>query len=429
MLKDLLLVCISILLVSPSKGQDTTSSKSEILVPINNLPIEIKYQWKLPKRNFKFSIESEAYSNSTAIPASFSNSFLFPKFIDETLKNNAFDRLNDKNRFGFLFQTKIGASFYLDSTWRAQQQAFEVYYKNQSIVGSEFQSDFFKLIFNGNAQFAGQTANLSNTQFSILNFESFNLGYIKTFKRSGLAVNFGLVRGRTYTDLNIKSGGLFTAADGTQLNVNFNGNFEQSSQFSNVLKATPSMGASFGFEYNKQLPKGFHFDLKAEDIGFINWNDKTDLIGRDTTFIFNGINVNDILDSNKDLAFIGDSLLNKLRGPAVKGSNMTALPAFFQTRISKYFANKWNISFSLNYRYFTGYSLLKKIEIGKRFNKGKYILLGIAQGGFGNFQTSLQFVLLNNDRHFLKIGTTANEGFISKKLSGNGIMIHYSIHL
>lgn len=401
----------------------------EILERIKAEKVETRYQWKLPKRNFKFSIESEAYSNSTAIPSSFSNSFLFPKFIDETIKNNAIDRLNDKNRFGFLFQTKIGATFFPDSTWKAQQQAFEVYYKNQSIIGSEFHSDFFKLVFNGNAQFAGQTANLSNSQFSILNFESFNLGYIKTFKRSGLAVNFGLVRGRTYTDLNIENGGLFTAADGTQLNVNFNGNFEQSSRFSNVLKATPSMGASFGFEFSKELPRGFNFDLKAEDIGFINWNDKTDLIGRDTTFIFNGINVNDILDSNKDLAFIGDSLLNKLRGPAVKGSNMTALPAFFQTRISKYFANKWNISFSLNYRYFTGYSLLKKIEIGKRFNKGKYILLSIAQGGFGNFQTSLQFVLLNNDRHFLKIGTTANEGFISKKLSGNGIMIHYSIHL
>ena len=129
------------------------------------------------------------------------------------------------------------------------------------------------------------------------------------------------------------------------------------------------------------------------------------------------------------MAFIGDSLLNKLRGPEIKGSKMIALPAFFQSRISKYFSNDWNFSFSLNYRYFTGYSLLKKIEIGKRFRKNRYVLLSVAHGGFGNFQSGLQFVLVNNQRHFLKIGTVANEGFISKKMSGNGIMINYNIHL
>lgn len=429
MLKQITFFLISLFICVSTFAQDTTKLKTNEVTIVTPKDLEIKYLWKIPKFNAKFILESEAFSNSTAIPASFSNSFLFPRFIDETLKNNAIDRLNSKNRFGALFQSKIGVIFYPDSTWKAQQQGIEIYYKNQNIIGSEFNSDFFKLIFNGNAQFAGKTADLSNSRFSSLNFESFNIGFIKTFRLSGFSVNVGLVRGRTYTDLNIENAGIFTALNGTQLNVDFNGSFEQSSRFSNVFKATPSMGASFGLEYNLQLPKGINLDFKAEDIGFINWNEKTDLIGRDTSFVFNGLNFNDIIDSDKDLAFIGDSLLNKLRGPAIKGSNMIALPAFFQTRISKYFSNKWNISFSMNYRYFTGYSLLKKIEIGKRFKNDRYILLSIAQGGFGNFQTGLQFVLINSQRHFLKIGTVANEGFISKKMSGNGIMINYNFQL
>jgi hypothetical protein len=429
MLKKIALIFVSILFVSFSKSQDSTKLKSEILFQKNGLPIGSKYPWKLPKHILKFSLESEAYSNSTAIPASFSNSFLFPRFIDETLKNNAIKKLDSKNRFGAFFQTKIGVMFYPDSTWKEQQQAFEISYKNQNIIGSEFSSDFFKLVFNGNAQFAGQTANLSETHFSILNFESINLGFLKSFNSSGFSLQFGLVRGKSYTDLNLKNGGLYTAADGSQLNVDFSGNFEQSSRFSNQFNANPSMGAAFGFEYNLQLRRGFNLDIKAEDIGFVNWNEKTDLISRDTTFIFNGINVNDIINTNKDLAFLGDSLVNKLRGPIVKSSSMVALPAFFQTRISKYFTNKWILSLTLNYRYFTGYSLLKKLEIGKRLNKDRYILLSLAEGGFGNFQTGIQLVLINNTRHFLKIGTTANEGFISKKLSGNGMMIQYSMQL
>jgi len=429
MLKPFILFCISILFFCPSKGQDSTKLKSKVFVHVDEIPIGKLYRWKLPNYNLKFIIESEAQSNSTAVPASFSNSFLFPRFIDEIRKNNAIDRLNSNNRFGALFQTKIGVIFYPDSTWKAKQQGIEIFYKNQNIIGSHFHSDFFKLIFNGNAQFAGQTADLSNSRFSILNFESFNIGYIKTFKLSGLSVNVGLVRGRSYTDLNIRNGRLFTASNGTQLNVDFNGSFEQSSRFSNVFKTTPSMGASFGFEYNIQLPKGINLDFKVEDIGFINWNEKTDLIARDTSFVFSGLNVNDIIDSDKDLAFIGDSLFDKLRGPEIKGSNMIALPAFFQSRISKYFFNKWSASFTLNYRYFTGYSLFKKIEIGKRFRKDRYILLSIAQGGFGNIQTGIQLVLINSQRHFFKIGTLANEGFISKKMSGNGIMINYNFHL
>jgi hypothetical protein len=417
------LICIS------AFAQDSTRQKTNednILTPKD---IEIKYLWKLPKFNLKFNLESEAFSNSTAIPASFSNSFLFPRFIDETIKNNAIDRLNTKNRFGAFFQNKIGAIFYPDSSWKAQQQAIEIYYKNQNIIGSQFNSDFFQLIFNGNAQFAGQTADLSNSRFSNLNFESFNIGYIKTSRLNSFSMYLGLVRGRSYTDLNIINGGLFTASNGTQLDVDFNGSFVQSSRFSNFFKATPSMGASFGLEYNLQLSRGINLDFKAEDIGFINWNENTDLITRDTSFVFNGLSINDLIDTDKDLAFIGDSLLNKLRGPSIKGNNMSALPAFFQTRISKYFLNKWSASFTINYRYFTGYSLLKKIEIGKRFRKERYILFSIAQGGFGNFQTGIQFVLINSEKHFLKIGTIANEGFISKKMSGNGIMINYNIHL
>jgi hypothetical protein len=56
-------------------------------------------------------------------------------------------------------------------------------------------------------------------------------------------------------------------------------------------------------------------------------------------------------------------------------------------------------------------------------------LLSVAHGGFGNFQSGIQIVLINNERHFFKIGTMANEGFLSKKMSGNGIMINYNIHL
>ena len=247
MLRQITFFLISLFICISSFGQDTTKQKTSEVTIISPKDIEAKYLWKLPKFNLKFTLESEAFSNSTAIPASFSNSFLFPRFIDETLKNNAINRLNSKNRFGAFFQSKIGVIFYPDSTWNAQQKAIEIYYKNQNIIGSHFSSDFFKLIFNGNAQFAGQTADVSNSRFSILNFESFNIGFIKTFKSSGMSVNVGLVRGRTYTDLNIKNGGIFTALNGSQINVDFNGSFEQSSRFSNVFKATPSMGVSFGF--------------------------------------------------------------------------------------------------------------------------------------------------------------------------------------
>jgi hypothetical protein len=429
MLKQITFFFISLLICVTAFAQDSTKQKTNEVTILTPKDIETKYFWKLPQLKLKFSIESEAFSNSTSIPASFSNSFLFPRFIDETLKKNAIDRLTSKNRFGTLLHTKIGIIFYPDSVWKAQQQALQFQYRNQYIVGTEFSSDFFKLIFNGNAQFAGQTANLGNTHFSILNFESFNFGYLKAFKSSGLLVQFGLVRGRNYTNLNIRKGGLFTSLDGTQLNVDFTGNFEQSSRFSNQYQSNPSMGASFSLEYNLKLPKKFDLDFKAEDIGFINWNEKTELISRDTSFDFNGINLNNIINTNKDLAFIGDSLLNKLRGPSIQGSTMVALPAFFMARLSKRFSNNWNTSLEINYRYFTGYRIQKRVEIGKRFKNNRYILFNISQGGFGNFQTGIQFVLINNERHFLKIGTIANEGFISKKMSGNGVMINYNIQL
>jgi hypothetical protein len=377
-----------------------------------------------------FKLWTSAYSQGNSVPAQFSNYFLFPGFIDQDVKNNAYNRLKTINRFGAEFNYGIDVILTPDSTWKANGQHFLVAFRSQAILGATFPEDAFKLVFGGNAAYAGQTANFSNTNLFSINYDVFELGYQVHSKKSIMSIRIGAVKGNSFTNLDIKDGSLYTNIHGSSIDLTFDGKYVRSSASSNQFKASPSMGAMLSAEFIQLYKEKWIFKESIQDLGFINWNTSTTVTAKDTSFQFTGVDLGSILDVNDTTLIVGDSLQQKFLGSEVRQSQMEALPLRIQLEATRLFPNRWLGAFGFTYRHLVGYSPLVTATVGKGFGKGRSIRLMLAYGGFGTFQTGIRCVAFSNHHHSLSIGTMFNEGFLMpKSKSGAGIQLSYVHHL
>jgi len=387
-------------------------------------------QPKLYNETAGFRVWMNAYSQGNSVPSQFSNLFLFPGFIDSEVKNNAYDKLKTVNRFGAELNYGVDLVLTPDSTWKANGQHIVVAYRSQAILGSEFGPDAFRLVFGGNAAFAGKSASLDNTNLYAVNYDVFELGYQVHRKKSLMTFRLGAVKGNALTSLDIQRGSLYTEIDGSNLEIGFNGKYVNSNGFSNQFKASPSMGVSVSAEFIQSCGEKWIFKESIQDLGFINWNKSTTTLNRDTSFSFSGIDLGSILSVNDSTLLLGDSLQRRFLGDEVRQTYMEALPLRIQLEATRLFSNNWLGSLSFTYRKLTGYAPLFTGTVGKTFNSGRSIRLLMMYGGFGAFQTGLRVVAFSNHRHSLSIGTMFNEGFIMpKSRSGAGIQISYVHHL
>lgn len=387
-------------------------------------------QPKLYNETAGFNFYMSGYTQGNSVPSSFSNLFLFPGFIDSEVKNNAYDKLKTVNRFGAELTYGVDVILTPDSTWKANGQHFVVAYRSQSNLGSEFGPDAFRLVFGGNSSYAGKSATLDNTNLYAINYNVFELGYQVHHENSLMTFRLGAVKGNAFTSLDIEQSSLYTEIDGSYLDFGFNGDYVNSNRTSNQFRASPSMGVSISAEFIQSCREKWIFKESIQDLGFINWNNSTTTINRDTSFRFSGIDLGSILSVNDSTLLLGDSLQRRFLGDEVRQTYMEALPLRIQLEAIRLFRNNWLGSMGLTYRRIPGYTPLITGAVGKTFDSGRSIRLSLMYGGFGGFQTGLRVVAFSNQRHFLSFGTLFNEGFLMpKSRSGAGIQISYVHHL
>ena len=406
--------------ISPAAANETVSdaSTSRLYAPL------------FPQKKVLFSVAGELSSNSNAVPSAFSNAFLFPKFIDESLKQEAFGKLEPTNRFGAEYSTQGEFSFYPDSTWKAGSQFIRISFAQKQLFALQFSEDLFHVVFGGNADYADRTANFDNFSYYGISYQTLKAGFFKNIKTLTLGVSLGIARGLSHTDLRAKSASLYTEPAGQYLDVAFSGTYLESGIVNNQLHLTPSYGGLVDLYFVVKPGKGWNFIAEVQDLGFINWNERTSLSAKDTAFRFTGIQVEDLFHPGDSSIVLSDTLLSSLKGDEVTGVSMQALPATFRLSADRVIYGSWKAGVSAQYRYIPGYTVQYGLSLSKHFLNGMAVGVNAYYGGFGNLRTALQVTLLNNDRHYLTLGTMYNEGFInSKKAAGNGFMLRYSYSL
>lgn len=378
----------------------------------------------------RIHLHAEASVNSTALPAAFSNAFLFRKHLEREAVNRYSAALHaNQNRIGGFVHS--GGSYFWTpgNSWKANHAFAGISYAYFQGISLNFSKNLFDLAMKGNAGFAGTVVDFNNSNFYSIQYQTLKANYLKKYKNMYFRFALGLIQGFSSNEIRLEKASLFTASEGEYMDLGIKGQFTQSARADNRIgNGLPSSGpvGDFAMQW-----KGKHlfWDFSVEDAGFINWTEKTQMSQVDTSFRFSGIRIDNLFQINSS-NLTGDSLKEALRGIRQTGRQMTASPARTKAGIVWMAGEHSGFSLYVRHIFIPGFVFEKQMAYHWERTLNKDMRMGfklsISQGGFGRWNTALSLIPVHSKRHSLLISFSSADGWINPaKWKGNGLIINY----
>ena len=138
----------------------------------------------------EISISGIADYQSTSVGKDITKAFFYGGLIDENTKLNSSSRHDEINRFGIDMNAEVEYKNYKINLFKDTLKGLLIkagVYNFSSIIYSK---DLFDLAFFGNEMFAGDTAELTGSQFSSMTFQKVGLGWVNKKSKSSVSINF-----------------------------------------------------------------------------------------------------------------------------------------------------------------------------------------------------------------------------------------------
>lgn len=370
-------------------------------------------------KNF-INIGFDNYIHSNTIYNSFFNDFFADRTISEESKMLVVDNLKNNNRFGNYTDYYINFSRTLN-----QSLKFHAGYNNIDYIGANISNGFFKLLFEGNTKYKGESLNLSETGILGYKFDRLYLGLAsKTSDHISIGFHAGLIKGNELTHMLIPDASLFTSTEGDSIALD--GNLSVS-----VVPFTDRWAAQ-GWGVSLALFSSYQNDLQTitvliDNLGFIKWH-KATRYQSEGEKSFTGIESDDLFASDlfqfdqndpEDLLGIEETTEDWLMG----------LPLLFRIKYQYHGFEKWQISMQANYIRIPGYTPQLITSGIYQFPYGINGGLSIIAGGYTRFDYGLIMEKNIKDKMLIGVKTFYIENWIApNQTTGQGMSI-YASHL
>ncbi len=303
--------------------------------------------------NTKFNFTTNGLNQS------FLNSFTKGGYISDNVKNKWLDLSKESNILYFELNNSI--------SYQNNAKKFGLEIADRNIINVSVSKDLIRLALFGNYNYQNQNLNISNTNIRLTRFQQCRFSYSFNYKKLNVTTGLSYIVGNYLTSYNVKSGNIYTANYGSLIDVNY----EMSAFISDTANLNPFANNGNGFAYDLVINfKLKDFDIKAYmyDFGSIKWNPSSIIYNADSTFIFSGVEVDNILNFN-------DSILEEYSNNEIftnENSKITSyIPAQFGFNISKNINNKKISSYSggINFKW-QPHTTYKTTSFSEIFNDG-----------------------------------------------------------
>ena len=307
----------------------------------------------LVKWNTKFNFTTNGLNQS------FLNNFTQGGFISDNVKNKWLDLSKENNIVYFELNNSI--------SYQNKTKKFGLEIADRNIINVSVSKDLIRLALFGNYNYQNQNLNISNTNIRLTRFQQYRFNYSFNYKKLNVKTGLSYIVGNYLTSYNIKSGNIYTANYGSLIDVNY----EMSAFISDTANLNPFANNGNGFAYDLLINfKLKDFDIKAYmyDFGSIKWNPSSIMYNADSTFIFSGVEVDNILNFN-------DSILEEYSNNEIftnENSKITSyIPGQFGFNISKNIDNKKISSYSggINFKW-QPHTTTKSTSLSEIFSNG-----------------------------------------------------------
>jgi len=330
---------------------------------------------------------SYAY-NSTAITNSFFSKMVYQKtYINEEDKQDVISRLKAQNKMG------VDVSASLFGTLRCKKDStllFDVGIAYRDFTYANFTKDLFKLVFEGNAQFAGQNAQVGPSQLKEWNYTSFFVGAQKILsKEMVVGARLSLIKAGFYRETKFEAGSLYTDPDGDYVDLSAPFVWKSQARPDNPFAVNNGWGGSVDLYAQRWFKKSV-LSFEVRDLGFVQWKNMDTYTG-DKTYRYEGAYIADILaPGNSFISSVQLDSVAKELGIEKQVQNVTSmLPTKLQLSYLYKTSEKWSLKGDLNYMFLKGYVPYLKVSAYYALFPKVFIVPIVVIGGYGKVNTQL----------------------------------------
>jgi hypothetical protein len=340
------------------------------------------------------AFSGEYFGGSDGMSNYFMNRFYRGGFIDSSMKANEVKNMYPTNRLG------LYASYGVAYTWRNNPDSlkweFTLALRDRQFMHGLYATDAFRLLFEGNRPFAGQTADMSGTNFVYMHWQQiqFETKYHTPDKRSQAVIGISYLSGQQYNEANVKTGKLYTASNGTAIQADLLAGYAVSDTSRSGMFSNTGNGISFNFNFKSivgdsasKFRKEFMFAM--QDLGYIRWSANTMAYTVDTVWQYNGVNISNAILNPDSIASVPNA--DSIIGTPVKTDMITFLPISLRARYTITSPTSWMAGIDL--RLWSYASAIPHVTLfGGWHTKNKKFELGggIAYGGYSKLQIPIQ---------------------------------------
>ena len=372
---------------------------------------------------------------SNCITAQFANYYQGKYFIDSTMSKQVTSQFNKKNYLGFDFDNGITFVHRKDTLFHIPISGYFFALRDRNHADAQFPGDLFNLIFRGNAMYAGQFAHLDNLSTNILHYQQLEFGLSKVYHNYKgsytVGVALSVLKGQNNLSITTANTRLGTETNGDSLTIDLSANIKQSDTTNSGYSAFNGWGLSTDFfvqYYDSTSEIIVRLDVK--DLGLISWNNRSLHNNLDTSFIFSGINVDNLLFGPDSLSNISqDSVYrNAYYAHQIRKSYNTFLPASINLSYRMYLDGEYQVPLDAGINYRLGANSIPFVYGGVSAFITKNMILGgsVSYGGYRKLGFGLNFGENFGKGYLLSLQTQNIESLIlPNKITGEAAFLTF----
>ena len=356
----------------------------------------------------------EVQYNSSAIANEFAKTFYEGGYLTNEIKQGSSSRMTDFNKLGLDVNYGVYTSLRLSKVLGRNPYRFNWFIGiyDRAHTDLSIPENLFKLVFEGNKQFAGQTIDLGGFSFNLYGYQQVQTGlFYDNGLGQKLAISASYLNGNKYISYAVPQLSFYTSEIGDEIAVNWELQYRQSNLENNGYTTSNGSGFStdlmYQFSYDSSTEVENYFKIEINDLGFINWSENSTTITSSDSIFYDGYYI-------KDVQEISDSLIQNLRidngvesySYLKSGKFTTYLPTRISINIYQQHNKKMAMNLGMSYRTNANYTpylffeehfyATSNIDIAGRLSYGGYSKLSYGLNVRAKFKSIGLFLGTNN---------------------------------
>jgi hypothetical protein len=287
--------------------------------------------------------------------------------------------------------------------------------------GLHFTRDQYAVAFFGNAAYEDRTAALSPSGYEQWRYQTFGFGYRHPISKSFFRLD--IVRGQSFVGVDVRQADLYTGVDGRVLRSRIVGDYYASDTAGQGLDRTNGLGLTLNGRWNAQFSVGSRtIDLAVgvEDLGMVQWNDRSVQVRKDTLITFTGFEVENIFAL--DDVIIGEATLLDTFGLRYSTGAFTRLMPF-RAHISGSMplGALCRLGLEVDHRYLPGYIPQVAVQGSRRMGERTLFATTVSYGGFGALRWGLSGKRRFGDHLLFSLATSQLPALVIDRARGLGV--------